>query len=59
MRNESEIVSFAELQVLRALEGGLRTWKDIKTASRLDDERIGIALAKLFDKRQVKTGYRG
>lgn len=58
MLNSSEIVTPTELRVLSALDGGIQTWHDIKSRTRLDDERLGIALARLFNQRKVRTGYR-
>lgn len=59
MLNSSEIVTPSEKQVLAALNNGMQTWKDIKSRTRLDDERLGIALARLFNQRKLRTGYRG
>ncbi|MEJ7708785.1 MAG: hypothetical protein WKF84_02750 [Pyrinomonadaceae bacterium] len=59
MLNSSEIISPSERQVLAALSNGMQTWKDIKSRTRLDDERLGVALAKLFNQRKLRTGYRG
>lgn len=59
MLNNPEIVTPSELQVLAALNSGMQTWKDIKSRTRLDDERLGIALARLFNQRRLRTGYRG
>lgn len=59
MLNSAEIVTPSERQVLAALDHGMQTWKDIKVKTRLDDERLGIALARLFNQRKLRTGYRG
>jgi hypothetical protein len=55
----ANIVTPSELQILAALEGGVRTWTDIKKSTRLDDDRLGLALARLFAQRKVRTGFRG
>ncbi|HVG38407.1 MAG TPA: hypothetical protein VM870_03905 [Pyrinomonadaceae bacterium] len=55
----ANIITPSELQILAALEGGVRTWMDIKKSTRLDDDRLGLALARLFAQRKVRTGFRG
>ena len=45
-------------RVLKAIEGGARTWEALQKETRLNDERLGFALVELFELRKIWTGQK-
>jgi hypothetical protein len=41
--------------VLKALQGGVRSWGELRELTKLGDERLGTTLAQLFDLRKIWT----
>jgi hypothetical protein len=41
--------------VLKALQGGVRSWGELREITRLSDDRLGTTLAQLFDLRKIWT----
>ena len=57
--NNQKMPRTAEDRVLQVLQTGLRTWDELKAATKLNDERLGFALSDLFDRRKVWTAQQG
>jgi len=57
--NNQKTPRTAEDRVLQVLQTGLRTWDELKAATKLNDERLGFALSDLFDRRKVWTAQQG
>ena len=45
-------------RVLDAIRNGSRTWEEVATATRLDDDELGLILLDLLARKQVKTLHR-
>lgn len=45
--------------VLKALRDGVRTWSQLREATKLNDERLGSTLSELFDLRKIWTLDKG
>ncbi|HEX8890947.1 MAG TPA: hypothetical protein VF779_17490 [Pyrinomonadaceae bacterium] len=45
-------------RILSALEGGLRTWDNLKELTKINDERLGFTLGELLDQRKIWTGVK-
>jgi len=46
-------------KVLTQLEGGARTWAELRALTKVNDETLGFALGELFDLRKIWTAYEG
>ena len=40
---------------LKAIEGGVRSWDELRALTKLNEEQLGFALAELFDLRKIWT----
>lgn len=47
------------LKVLKQLEGGVRTWDELRASTKVSDENLGFAIGELLDMRRIWTGQRG
>ncbi|HYJ46399.1 MAG TPA: hypothetical protein VEV81_07270 [Pyrinomonadaceae bacterium] len=45
-------------RILGALQGGLRTWNDLKELTKINDERLGFTLGELLDLRKIWTAQK-
>ena len=45
-------------RVLDALQGGARSWDDLKGVAKLNDERLGFTLGELLGQRLIWTAQR-
>ena len=46
-------------KVLAQLEGGARTWDELRALTKVSDESLGFAIGELLDLRKIWTGQRG
>ena len=46
-------------KVLAQLEGGARTWDELRALTKVSDESLGLAIGELLDLRQIWTGRSG
>ena len=46
-------------KVLAQLEGGLRTWDELRALTKVSDENLGFAIGELLDLRKIWTGQMG
>ena len=46
-------------KVLAQLEGGSRTWDELRALTKVSDEGLGFAIGELLDLRKIWTGQRG
>jgi len=46
-------------KVLAQLEGGARTWDELRALTKVSDESLGFAIGELLDLRQIWTGRSG
>ena len=46
-------------KVLAQLEGGVRTWDELRALTKVNDDNLGFALGELLDLRKIWTGRRG
>lgn len=42
-------------QVLKAIREGSHTWEELRRATTLSEDRLGLALITLFNSRQIRT----
>ena len=47
------------VRVLKAIEGGARTWDEIKAATKISDDHLGLVLGELLTQKRVRTEVRG
>ncbi|MDQ3746246.1 MAG: hypothetical protein M3444_17880 [Acidobacteriota bacterium] len=46
-------------KVLAQLDGGARTWGELRALTRVSDDNLGIAIGELLDLRKIWTGQSG
>jgi hypothetical protein len=46
-------------KILDALQGGARTWDELRAQTRVTEEGLGFAIGELLDMRKIWTGERG
>ena len=46
-------------KVLAHLEGGARTWDELRALTKVSDDNLGFAIGELLDLRKIWTGRRG
>ena len=46
-------------KVLNILEGGARTWDELRALTKVSDDNLGFAIGELLDLRKIWTGQRG
>ena len=49
----------AQLRVLKAIQDGARTWDEIKAATKIGDDQLGLVLGELLTHKRVRTEMRG
>jgi hypothetical protein len=45
-------------RILAVLQGGLRTWDDLKGLTRINEERLGVTLGELLSLRKIWTAHK-
>jgi hypothetical protein len=46
-------------KLLNQLEGGVRTWDELRELTKMNEENLGLAIGELLDLRKIWTGQRG
>ena len=46
-------------KVLAHLEGGARTWDELRALTKVSDDNLGFAIGELLDLRKIWTGQMG
>jgi hypothetical protein len=46
-------------KILDALQGGARTWDELRAQTKATEEGLGFAIGELLDMRKIWTGERG
>jgi hypothetical protein len=49
----------SQQKVLDQLEGGLRTWDQLRALTKLNDDNLGFAIGELLIQRKIWTDHRG
>jgi hypothetical protein len=45
-------------RILNVLQGGLRTWDELKGSTKINDERLGVTLGELLSLRKIWTAQK-
>ena len=51
----TSIVTFRQRKVLDQLQGGARTWDQIRAPTKINDDNLGITILELLNQRKIWT----
>lgn len=56
---QSPPLTLRQEKVLNALQGGARTWDELRTMTKISEEGLGFTIGELLDLRKIWTGQKG
>jgi hypothetical protein len=53
MPEQATVLTFRQQQVLDQLQGGVRTWDELRKLVKISDDGLGLTIGALLDKRKI------
>ncbi len=56
---QASATTLRQQRLLDALQGGARTWDELRAALKINDDNLGFTISELLDLRKIWTAERG